>query len=57
MALPIFKIISNFFPGLDEKLIQAGIFEKPQHFVRKSTLLAFYISSFIIIMLTYTSSN
>ncbi|MBI2663723.1 type II secretion system F family protein [Candidatus Woesearchaeota archaeon] len=46
---PIFKIIARFFPGLEDKLVQAGILEKPEKFVRKSFFIAFYVTTFVIV--------
>jgi archaeal flagellar protein FlaJ len=52
----IFKTISNYYPGLDEKLEQAGILKKPSEFVKQmcvlSTLMTFVI---FIICLGLTS--
>jgi len=51
MALPIFKILGNFFPALKEKLIQAGLAEKPEHFIKRSFMIAFYLTTFIMVVL------
>lgn len=52
MELPIFRIIARFFPGLDVKLAQAGIRQKSEHFIKKSFFLAFYLTTFVIVILT-----
>lgn len=48
----LFKRMARFFPGLSMKLVQAGIFEKPEVFIRKSFMLAFYLSTPILFILT-----
>ena len=51
MATRIFKEISGFYPSLVEKLIQAGMIEKPEAFVRKSIMASFFITSFVTIVI------
>jgi pilus assembly protein TadC len=52
MALPIFKALGRLFPALREKLVQAGLAEKPEEFIKKSFLIAFYLTTFIMVILT-----
>lgn len=52
MVLPIFKVMSRFFPALKEKLIQAGLAEKPEHFIKRSFLIAFYLTTVLMVLLT-----
>ena len=52
MRFPIFKATARLFPGLGDKLVLAGIFEKPEEFVKKSFLIAFYLTTFIVFILT-----
>jgi len=41
----IFRKIAEGLPGLDMKLKQAGMFEKPEDFVKKTFLSAFYMTT------------
>jgi len=52
MGITIFKIMSRSLPGLKEKLTQGGIADKPEEFIRKSLLISFYLTTFIIGILT-----
>lgn len=45
-------MISKFFPGLSVKLVQAGIFEKPEDFIKKSFLISSVMTPVIILILT-----
>jgi Flp pilus assembly protein TadB len=49
----LFKRIARLFPGLNEKLVQAGIREKPEDFVKGSVLVAFYITTFVTVFLAF----
>ena len=52
MDIPIFRRIARHFPALSDKLVQAGIFETPEQFVKKSMLIAFYLTTFTMFILT-----
>lgn len=41
----LFKRIASSFPGLGAKLVQAGIFKKPEDFVKASFTIAFYLTT------------
>ena len=47
-----FKRVLQLFPGLTSKLVQAGVFERPEDFVRKSFMVAFYITTLLIFLVT-----
>jgi Flp pilus assembly protein TadB len=49
MSFAPFKRIARFFPGLGDRLIQAGLREKPEEFVKRSFLFAFYITTFVAV--------
>jgi archaeal flagellar protein FlaJ len=51
MISGMFKRIAHLFPGLNDKLVQAGLREKPEDFVRSSVLVAFYLTTFVIVFL------
>lgn len=44
--------MTKLFPGLHLKLVQAGIFEKPEDFVKKSVMIAFYLTTLLLFVLT-----
>ena len=48
MGLPLFKILTRFTPGLSGRLVQAGVLEKPEFFVKKSLFVSFYITTFVL---------
>ena len=47
-----FKRIAQLFPGLGTKLVQAGLFEKSEEFVKKSFMVAFYLTTVLLFLLT-----
>ena len=47
-----FKRIVQLFPGMASKLTQAGVFEKPEEFIRKSFMIAFYLTTILIFLIT-----
>jgi len=49
MAAPIFQAISRRFPNLRHKLRRAGMSDKPEEFIKKTVLSAFYMASGIVI--------
>ncbi|MFH1181600.1 MAG: type II secretion system F family protein [Candidatus Woesearchaeota archaeon] len=51
MTIAPFKRIARFFPGLGDRLMQAGLREKPEDFVRNSLLIAFYLTTFVMVFL------
>ncbi len=51
MALFLFKRLARLFPGLGEKLVQAGLLETPEAYVRKSFFVAFYMTTFVSFVL------
>jgi flagellar protein FlaJ len=51
MANPIFKRISEGIPGLSIKLRMAGMPDKPEEFVKKTFITAFYMTTGIIFII------
>jgi archaeal flagellar protein FlaJ len=51
MSIAPFKRIARFFPGLGDKLVQAGLREKPEDFIKNSLLVAFYTTTFVVVLL------
>ena len=52
MDIELFRTLAKFFPSLGDRLTQAGLNEKPEDFVRKSLLIAFYLTTFVMFVLT-----
>lgn len=51
MNIAPFKRIARIFPGLGDRLVQAGLRERPEDFVRNSVMIAFYITTFVSVFL------
>jgi pilus assembly protein TadC len=51
MSIAPFKRIAKLFPGLGDRLVQAGIRERPEDFIKNSVMIAFYITTFVMVFL------
>ncbi|MBU0460947.1 MAG: type II secretion system F family protein [Nanoarchaeota archaeon] len=50
MTAVIFKKIANSMPSLKAKLVQAGIYDPPEKFVRKTVITAFYMLTALLLI-------
>jgi len=57
LTTTISKILIKLFPGLSIKLVKAGIYEKPEDFIKKSLLVTAFMVPFVMLLITLVVSK
>lgn len=57
MATRLFRRIANSLPGLELKLKQAGMYMKPEDFIKRTFVSSFYITTGVVVFLFGLISN